>query len=320
MKFEKLFSLVVEEKTIIEEGYKEILAHIALLTAAGWGWKNEFDLRKKAKELRENPVMYSEVQKEVEQKKNDEKFNREVMTQYNDKILKQFQNKLETADPEYKPIRKDPDLTNKSSYKNLENYKSFIEKAKKYIRQHETIPGKKYNRVYKDNKGKRTVGIGHLVLDSDYEDGTFKPSDFIKVKGNDELYLTEDRIDQLFQQDIGKKLLTIRRQFLGYDNYPESLKIAILDGFFRGDLSESVKAKGLIKRAMEAHFEGKNRVAKILLKSAAKEYLNSKEYRTYSDPKAGGEGIARRMERNAYEIENALSSDHVIDLEKKTYL
>jgi hypothetical protein len=314
MKFDELFHVLVEEtedRVVVEEGYKEIIAHIALLAAAGIGWNSLFELKKKARELKANPVEYNQIQNEVKQKQNDEKFNREILKQYNDKIVSQYKNRLEFGEEEYTPIKKDENLYNKSYYKNLENHQSFIKKAKAYIKSNETIPGKKYNMIYGDVKNKPTIGIGHLVIPSDYKDGTFKSQDFIVGKnGKKQLFLSDARIDELFEKDLNKKLTVIRRQFLGFDNYPENLKIVILDGFFRGDLSGSVNTKNLIREAMKAHFENKNRVAKVLLKTAARQYLKSREYVKYSNPKSGGTGIAIRMEKNAMEIENALDPNH----------
>ena len=125
---------------------------------------------------------------------------------------------------------------------------------------------------YKDSKGKLTVGIGHLVL-----------------PGESAGPLTEEQVDELFAKDLAAKEQAAKAK-LGdeaFNKLPEKAKVAVLDGFFRGDLSGSPKALGLLK-------EGK-------LSEAADDYLNNAEYRASVALNKAGKphGVAARMERNA---------------------
>lgn len=318
MTFDKLVSLISEnQQNIIEEGYKEILAKIALLTVAGIGWKFAKDLDHKVNEISKNPEVYQELQKEVEKKKADPVFSKEIMRQYTDKVVNQFYDKIDRSEEGVPVSLQTP---KDQVYKNLKTHDEFMKKALKYISQNEITAGKIYNSAYKDVKNLGTIGIGHLIIPDDFKDGTFKPGEYVmKNKQWKSVKISDERAREIFRNDLEEKIQTLRRQFLGFDNYPEALKIVMLDGFFRGDLAGSTTAKALIKKAMQAHFSGKNRVARVMLKSAAKEYLNSREYRKYSSPKAGGMGIALRMRRNAQEIENALTPGYIADFDKLTY-
>jgi GH24 family phage-related lysozyme (muramidase) len=142
----------------------------------------------------------------------------------------------------------------------------FIKKAAKFIEKNEG----KVNRLYKDHKGNWTIGIGHLVL----------PHELDMFKGR---VLSENEILELFRTDINKKLVSINRRFGSvYNTYSDNLKIAILDGFFRGDLSGSPKTINLLKQRK--------------FKEASKEYLNNQEYFKSKQQKTG---VYKRMERNA---------------------
>lgn len=150
--------------------------------------------------------------------------------------------------------------------------------AAKYIEANE---GRR-NEPYKDSKGYLTVGVGHLV-----------------PKGQEKKYLgrklTDAEVDELFSRDLKAKADMARKK-LGesFDKLPDKAKVAVVDGFFRGDLSGSPKALKLIK-------EGK-------LKEAADEYLNHAEYRKSVESNKQGKphGVAKRMERNAEALRTAL--------------
>lgn len=163
---------------------------------------------------------------------------------------------------------------NKSSFKDFykSNVLSFntdsmlIHKAAEYVKSNEGVKDK----LYKDSKGKWTIGIGHLVT----------PGEFEIYKGK---VLSDGEIEALFAKDISSKLMLIKQYFGStYDSFPESVKIAIIDGYFRGDLSGSPETKRLLKAGF--------------FKQAAYEYLNNKEYKAAV---SSGSGVAKRMQRNA---------------------
>jgi len=143
---------------------------------------------------------------------------------------------------------------------------SFIKRAANFIENNE---GKR-NKLYKDHRGNWTIGIGHLVMPSELNLYTGKT-------------LSEEEILQLFNRDINTKMLSINRRFGDiYNTYSDDLKIAILDGFFRGDLSGSPKTINLLKQRK--------------FKEAASEYLDNNEYR---QSKRDRTGVYKRMETNA---------------------
>jgi len=127
----------------------------------------------------------------------------------------------------------------------------------------------KYPRMYKDIYGHPTIGIGHLV----------KPHEMAKYKN---AVLSPHEMYTLMYADINEKLTAVRKDFPRFDSYPEKLKMIIVDGYFRGDLSGSPTTKKLI------------RLGKY--KQAADEYLDNVEYR--NSVKAGT-GVAKRMRQNA---------------------
>lgn len=148
---------------------------------------------------------------------------------------------------------------------------SFVDDAYNYIRSHEGVR----NKMYKDIYGNLTIGIGHLV----------KPEEVAKFKGKT---LTENEIEAIFKRDVKNKLILIHHHFGNkFESFPNKLKIAILDGYFRGDLSGSPVTRSMI---MKGRFG-----------DAAKEYLNNREYQ---QAKKDNSGVASRMEKNASIIAN----------------
>lgn len=143
---------------------------------------------------------------------------------------------------------------------------SLIAKASEYIKRNEGVK----NRLYKDTRGNWTIGIGHLVT----------PKEYNNFKGR---VLTNEEVLDLFKQDLNKKML-LAKSYFGpvFNTFSDNLKIAILDGYFRGDLPGSPRARELLRKGNFA--------------AAAKEYLNNNEYR---DALATGSGVAKRMQRNA---------------------
>lgn len=152
-----------------------------------------------------------------------------------------------------------------------------LTKAREYIRSNEGVR----NRPYRDSKGLWTVGIGHLM----------GPEDIKTFSGKT---LTDQQINQLFERDLTAKERAARKALgASYDRLPGDAKVAVLDGFFRGDLSGSPKTLKLLK-------DGE-------LEKAATEYLNNAEYRASLELNKKGtpHGVARRMERNAAALRSA---------------
>lgn len=151
--------------------------------------------------------------------------------------------------------------------------------AREYIKANEGVK----NQPYKDTKGFWTVGIGHLMT----------PQEIKSMSGKT---LSDQEVNDIFVRDLSSKVKMARNE-LGesYNALPTNAKVAILDGFFRGDMSGSPKALELIRA-------GK-------LGEAADEYLNNREYRKSVALNKSGKkhGVAGRMERNAAALRAAAS-------------
>lgn len=142
------------------------------------------------------------------------------------------------------------------------NEDSFLSAAYDYIKANE---GEKLM-PYRDTEGHWTIGVGHKILpNEDFSGG-----------------ITEEESRQLFESDLQERLSVARRLFKNFDSYPDYVKVALLDGVFRGDHKASYRTTRLINE---------NRFAE-----AAKEYLNHGDY---TRSKKEGTGVWKRMYRNA---------------------
>lgn len=158
--------------------------------------------------------------------------------------------------------------------------KEFHRLAMNYIRENELGgSGINYLKPYKDHKGLPTIGVGHLITPKEQRKGTFK-------KG-----ISKDEALKLFTNDIQSKLKLAHDLFPKYDEYPIDLRIKLLDGIFRGDISDSPKTIEYINAGE--------------WKAAAKEFLNNKEYK---EAVKKGYGTGPRMKKIADAIE-AMSNE-----------
>jgi len=141
---------------------------------------------------------------------------------------------------------------------------TFIQEAYEYIGDNE---GEKFE-VYRDHKGNPTIGVGHLILDGE---------DFSKG-------ITREQSQALFAKDVQKHLNRAKGLFPNFDSYPNYIKVALLDGVYRGEHEERFKTTQLIN-------EGK-------WIEASKEYIDRDDY---DESKAQGKkhGVWQRMDRNA---------------------
>jgi GH24 family phage-related lysozyme (muramidase) len=119
--------------------------------------------------------------------------------------------------------------------------------------------------AYRDVYGYVTIGIGHKV----------KPGEKFGR-------LTENEVYDLFAKDVAHHIKLCRKYFPKFDEYPVCVRVAILDGFFRGDLSGSPKTMRLMNQGR--------------WDEASREYLNHAEYRK---SKVDRTGVYKRMDRNA---------------------
>jgi GH24 family phage-related lysozyme (muramidase) len=270
MKFNELYNILTDmsDSDIIEESVlsylqnpRSLIAMALLLGVTHYNYtipKLREIVTQKAKET--PPQTLQAIQQEVPKK---------MATPLVDALIKQI-SKIEfpkAATKQETPLT-DKFIQDLSTIKYPEKIKTddFISDAFKYIKKHEGV----YNTMYKDIYGNLTIGIGHLV----------KPEEVEKFEGKT---LTDSEIEDIFRVDIKNKLALIQRHFgADFNKFSKNMKIAILDGYFRGDLSGSPKARLLLKSRK--------------FPEAAKEYLANKEYEKAKKAKSG---VASRMENNA---------------------
>tara|TARA_R100000008_G_C3586695_1_gene172999 strand:- start:2737 stop:3582 length:846 start_codon:yes stop_codon:yes gene_type:complete len=135
--------------------------------------------------------------------------------------------------------------------------------------------------AYRDHKGYLTVGVGHLITKNDPVLRQVTGQYYNAVVSG-RMPLNDNQMKQLFNIDVQSKIALARRNIRGYDKLPSYVQNAVVDGFFRGDLSGSPDTLGLMNQGNWS--------------AAATEYLDNDEYRT---SKKEGTGVAPRMERNA---------------------
>lgn len=141
--------------------------------------------------------------------------------------------------------------------------------------------------AYKDHKGNLTIGVGHLVTPNDPILKRVVGKNYNSITSG-LTPLNDKQMKQLFDYDVQSKIKLAKRKLSNFDNLSKSMQNAVVDGFFRGDLSGSPKTLKLMNSGD--------------FKAAAAEYLNNNEYRK---SKKDGTGVAPRMERNAVIFKSA---------------
>jgi GH24 family phage-related lysozyme (muramidase) len=195
-------------------------------------------------------ILQQKTPEQVEQIENS------AVQQQNAPKVQNIASKINAAWKNYRP--KPPTAKEKQSYAdaaakkqqvpnaaNKQLSQEFYNKARQMLKQDE---GKK-SRLYKDTKGKWTIGYGHLIKSK---------SELKKYKGKT---LSDKEINDLLDVDINSKVQIAQRLFPKFKEYSDDFKITILNGIFRGDLSGSPKTIELINKG--------------LYKQAAKEYLDN---------------------------------------------
>jgi hypothetical protein len=257
---------------LVEESFKQDLAMMALATSlaitTGVGLHKIGFLKDKdsiddalrnaqSKGYNVQQIIQQSKQPEIQQKA------KEIIQQKQDDKAEQMHKKaVETPAQPAKPPAPRP---------NKELEEEFHRAAMNYIRDNELGgAGINYRKPYKDHKGYPTIGVGHLITSKEQRRGIFN-------KG-----ISEKDVLKLFIKDIKSKLQTARRLFPKYDAYPLDLRIKLLDGIFRGDVSGS---PGTIKLINAGKWE-----------RAANEFLDNKEYK---EAVKKGYGTGPRMKKIA---------------------
>ena len=304
MNFDELYNFVLKE-SVIEESARDTLKMLAL--AAFFGLmtrgvtypvlKHRLDNKLKQAEQQQVVIAQNYANAQVNKIVQSEP---EVVKQLDmnpnvDKAIELFQKSLEPKKPQVKPLE-------------VDNFETFLADAMKYIEPKENSDGNIRNEVYADSKGYPTIGIGHLVIPADAHNGVFKSEELeLDRNGNiKKVKITDARAREIFRLDLTKKYNSIKREFPSFDKYPPNLKIAMMDGYFRGDLSGSPQTKNQIKQAMSFYLKGNNSEAIKYLNAAASEYTDNKEYKLSKKMK---QGVYSRMNNNAALMRTALDSN-----------
>ena len=295
MKFEELYTIVVEsEQQVINENFKNKLKLAALATVFGIQIASLPTLNRLIKRYinRTDPARMEEIYKQIDYEVD------HPSTELINSVAK-----IEQLS------EKHTDIPNKQTSRT-----SFMKKVMRFLTANEGFRNEAYPDVY----GYLTIGVGHLIKPTDIKNGLFKDGEYTMDGKGNIIYakLTDKRVYQLFLHDVESKILKIQNSFPNYEEYPEPLKIAILDGYFRGDLAGSPKTINLIRTSFEKCLEGDIKSAKKLANDAATEFLNNVEYKSSVK---NGTGVKGRMERLADFIKYAYDETHSFDYTSSVY-
>jgi hypothetical protein len=139
----------------------------------------------------------------------------------------------------------------------VDNPRGGYNKAKKLWFPHKSLEG-----------GSDTIAYGHKIQKGENFSKGLSDADALK----------------LLEKDVGKKLNVAKSQIKNFDTLPLTVRIAVLNALYRGDMGP--KTMSLLNQ---------NKFA-----DAAREYLNHREYKT-----TGNKGVKKRMEWNATVFKNA---------------
>lgn len=126
------------------------------------------------------------------------------------------------------------------------------------------------SKVYRDQFGNLTVGIGHLVMPSD------------GIIEND--VINEKRIDDLFEHDLVHAQIGCRALILGFDTLPDDLQDALINMCFNIGATKLAKFKKMLAALNSRNFV-----------TAADEARNSEWYKQVQNSRS--ERICQTIEK-----------------------
>lgn len=326
MKFEELYNLVLEnEQVVVEEGFfnkLKIFAIGALLGFPAIDFEYQRYKQEVAEKLKENPEQIEQVY----QSAND------MAREISKTLSPEVKNQIAKADPDtsmriiQQAVEEKPFDKKQVVPVQPKKQAEVLSGIKEYIKFHEISNQGIRNNSYADSKGYSTIGIGHLILKNEVGPGKlFTPDEisYQKVDGETRRVITisDKKALEIFENDFKNKVATAssKYNFPSLFKYPEKLQIAILDAFFRGDLSSRKRAgqseaRANIRTAMTLFFKydealkkGQSLEAQKLLEKG-KRYLdiaadNYLKHPDYHDRKK--DGVDKRMLENANLIRSA---------------
>jgi GH24 family phage-related lysozyme (muramidase) len=141
---------------------------------------------------------------------------------------------------------------------------------------------------YKDDVGKWTIGVGHLIGDGSLE--AKKARDKARAKKGLSSTLSPEEALSLFNQDVSERIPRVEEKFKElWPTMSTGLKAALVDIEYRGDM----ESKG------EGEFGWVELLRKGKYKEASLKYLDHKEYKKRLKKNPKGDGVVKRMKRNA---------------------
>lgn len=309
MSFDSVFYRALHESIVegnqleqYNEGVREVLAAVIGLGAVGL----LYNVNAINKELQKRPESTSQkVQaiQQVDQQLDSEEFHR-VATDVINRIVQEpsEQPKPQAAQPvqsKEKPATK-PDTKEDKKEKeeppiSVKDMGNIYDTIANYILPNEIIGNSieakvndRFMKPYKDDVGKWTIGVGHLIGTGSLKDK--KAFDKARAKAGRSSTLSRKEALKLFNQDVSKRIPRVEEKFKElWPTMSTGLKAALVDIEYRGDM----ESKG------EGEFDWVELLKKGKYKEAAQKYLDHKEYKTRIKKNPKGDGVVKRMKRNA---------------------
>lgn len=308
MSFDSVFYKVLTEGIASEqsqielynEGVREIL--IALLGLGAVGLYNIDNLNRELRNRPESPSQKVQAIKQVDQQLNNDEFHR-VATDAISRIVNEPSEQpkpqaAQSAQSKEKSVTKAGSMGSKKveepaiSVKDLGNIYDTISN---YILPNEIIGGDinakvndRFMKPYKDDVGKWTIGVGHLIGDGSLDDK--KAFDKARAKKGLSSTLSRKEALKLFNQDVSKRIPRVEEKFKElWPTMSTGLKAVLVDIEYRGDM----ESKG------EGEFDWVELLRQGKYKEASKKYLDHKEYKKRLKKNPKGDGVVKRMKRNA---------------------
>lgn len=310
MSFDSVFYKVLNEGIAegnqleqYNEGVREVLAAVIGLGAVGLLY-NVNAINRELQKRPESPSQKVQALKQVDQQLNNDKFH-QIATDAISRIVNepseqpkpqaaQSAKQAQQAQSKKKPTTKggkkavEPPLT----VKDLGN---IYDTVANYILPNEIMGGDIYAKVndrfmkpYKDDVGKWTIGVGHLIGTGSDKDK--KAFDKARAKKGLSSTLSRKEALKLFNQDVSKRVPRVEEKFKElWPTMSTGLKAVLVDIEYRGDM----ESKG------EGEFDWVELLRKGEYKEAAQKYLDHKEYKTRLKKNPKGDGVVKRMKRNA---------------------
>lgn len=317
MSFDSVFYRVLNEGIAegnqleqYNEGVREVLAAVIGLGAVGLLY-NVNAINKELWKRPESKPQKIEAMKLAADKINNDKFH-QIATDAISRIVNEpsEQPKPQAAQPaaqpdqqvqsKEKPVNK-PDTKEAKKEKEeppitVKDLGNIYDTIANYILPSEIIGGDinakvndRFMKPYKDDVGKWTIGVGHLIGDGSLDDK--KAFDKARAKKGLSSTISRKEALNLFNQDVSKRIPRVEEKFKElWPTMSSGLKAVLVDIEYRGDM----ESKG------EGEFDWVELLRKGEYKEASKKYLDHKEYkkRLKKKPK-GDDGVVKRMKRNA---------------------